>query len=518
MKEGYRKLGDLIQLVDERNQDLAVTDLVGLSISKEFIPSVANTIGSDMGLYKIIRKNQFACSLMQVRRDKKIPVALQKEFDKAIISQAYPVFEVKDSNELLPEYLMMWFSRKEFDREATFHAVGGVRGSVEWEDFADFELPVPSPAEQQKIIDQYHSVENKIKTNEAICERLEAAAQALYKHWFVDFEFPCLPENYKFSGTGEPEDYKSVLTYKRVGGLPIPKENTWFVYLILCENDSIYKGMTTDLYRRFYEHYTGVGADWAKTHKPVKVIHWEAFDSKEKAAKREKELKTGYGRTWIQRQIEKAGGVDTLISGLPASKTELRTAGKMIWNEELEKEIPEGWEVGELQEIMENFDSQRVPLSKDQRAIRKGLYPYYGAASLMDYVDDYIYDGSYILLGEDGSVVNDNGTPVLQYVWGKFWVNNHAHVLKGKNGFNENSLYILLKNINITDKITGGVQAKINQANLNSIQILIPTIYYLDDYNNKLNLIFDRFKVSIIQNQKLRQLQDLLLSRMVKIE
>ncbi len=190
MKEGYRKLGDLIQLVDERNQDLAVTDLVGLSISKEFIPSVANTIGSDMGQYKIIRKNQFACSLMQVRRDKKIPVALQIEFDKAIISQAYPVFEVKDSNELLPEYLMMWFSRKEFDREATFHAVGGVRGSVEWEDFADFELPVPSPTEQQKIIDQYHSVENKIKTNEAICGKLEAAAQALYKHWFVDFEFP----------------------------------------------------------------------------------------------------------------------------------------------------------------------------------------------------------------------------------------------------------------------------------------------------------------------------------------
>ena len=140
----YRRIGDYIKIVDERNKGLQVKQLLGLSISKQFIPSVANIIGTDMENYKIIRKNQFACSTMQVRRDKKMPVALLQEVDEAIISQAYPIFEVKNEKELLPEYLMMWFTRSEFDREACFHAVGGVRGSLEWEDFLDMELPVPS--------------------------------------------------------------------------------------------------------------------------------------------------------------------------------------------------------------------------------------------------------------------------------------------------------------------------------------------------------------------------------------
>lgn len=186
----YRKIGDLIQLVDQRNKDLSITHLVGLTINKKFIPSVANTIGTDMANYKLIRKNQFACSTMQVRRDKKMPIALLKELDIAIISQAYPVFEVIDENVILPDYLMLWFSRSEFDREACFHAVGGVRGSLEWEDFCGMQLPVPSIEEQRQIVAQYQSIANKIKVNEQICEKLEATAQALYKHWFVDFEFP----------------------------------------------------------------------------------------------------------------------------------------------------------------------------------------------------------------------------------------------------------------------------------------------------------------------------------------
>ena len=139
MRSNYRNIGDFIELVDVRNKGLQVTNLVGLSITKQFIESVANTIGTDMENYKIIHKNQFACSLMQVRRDKKMPVALFKDFDEAIISQAYPVFQVKDEQMLSPDYLMMWFSRTEFDRHACFLAVGGVRGSLEWDDFLEME-------------------------------------------------------------------------------------------------------------------------------------------------------------------------------------------------------------------------------------------------------------------------------------------------------------------------------------------------------------------------------------------
>jgi type I restriction enzyme S subunit len=190
MKSNYKRIGDYIQLLDERNDGLRIKQLLGLSISKQFIPSVANTIGTDMENYKIIRKNQFACSTMQVRRDKKMPVALLQEVDEAIISQAYPIFEVKDEKELLPEYLMMWFSRSEFDREACFHAVGGVRGSLEWEDFENFQLPIPHISKQREIVKEYNTIQDRITLNQQLIQKLEETAQAIYKQWFVEFEFP----------------------------------------------------------------------------------------------------------------------------------------------------------------------------------------------------------------------------------------------------------------------------------------------------------------------------------------
>nr|MBA3986259.1 restriction endonuclease subunit S [Flavobacteriales bacterium] len=190
MKLNYKKIGEHIRLVDERNKGLQVKQLLGLSISKQFIPSVANIIGTDMENYKIIRRNQFACSTMQVRRDKKMPVALLQEVDEAIISQAYPIFEVKNEKELLPEYLMMWFTRSEFDREACFHAVGGVRGSLEWEDFENLQLPIPHPNKQKEIVKEYNTIVNRIALNNQLIKKLEETAQAIYKQWFVDFEFP----------------------------------------------------------------------------------------------------------------------------------------------------------------------------------------------------------------------------------------------------------------------------------------------------------------------------------------
>lgn len=211
MTSNYKRIGDYIRLVDVRNKDLAVDTLLGLSISKEFIPSVANTVGTNMANYKIINKGQFACSLMQVRRDKKIPVALQTDFDTAIISQAYPVFEVIDSESLDPEYLMMWMSRTEFDRHACFLAVGGVRGSLEWDDFCDMELPVPSIEKQREIVREYNVVNDRIALNEQLTQKLEDTAQTIYKQWFVDFEFPISKEYAESIGKPELEGkpYKS---------------------------------------------------------------------------------------------------------------------------------------------------------------------------------------------------------------------------------------------------------------------------------------------------------------------
>ena len=181
MSTNYKKLGDIVELIDERNKDGKVQNLIGVSIDKCFIKSVANTIGTDLTKYQVIRKNDFACSLMQVSRDGKIPIACLKDYDEAIMSPAYYIFRIKNTNEVLPDYLAMWFMRTEFDREASYIAVGGVRGSMPWEDFCDMKLPVPDLKEQEKIVNTYNAITKRIQLKQKINENLEKTAQALFE-------------------------------------------------------------------------------------------------------------------------------------------------------------------------------------------------------------------------------------------------------------------------------------------------------------------------------------------------
>ena len=183
MKE-YRTIGDLVDLIDERNKDEKVKTLIGVSIDKCFIKSVANTIGTDLSKYQVIRKFDFACSLMQVSRDGKIPIACLKDYDEAIMSLAYYIFRIKNTEEILPDYMAMWFMRPEFDREASYIAVGGVRGSMPWEDFCDMKLPVPDIKEQQKIVDTYNAITNRIQIKQKINENLEKTAQCLFEEMY----------------------------------------------------------------------------------------------------------------------------------------------------------------------------------------------------------------------------------------------------------------------------------------------------------------------------------------------
>lgn len=189
-KETYKRLGDYIELVNIRNSDLKDIPLMGLSINKVFIPSIANTIGTNMANYKVIKRNQFAYGPVTSRNGDKITIALFKDYDEALISQAYLPFEIVDADQLLPDYLMMWFSRPEFDRYARFNSHGSARETFDWSEMCDVELPIPPIEEQEKIVAEYQAIENKIKVNEQICEKLEATAQAIYKEWFVEFNFP----------------------------------------------------------------------------------------------------------------------------------------------------------------------------------------------------------------------------------------------------------------------------------------------------------------------------------------
>lgn len=199
----YKRLGDYIREVNIRNRDLKVTNLVGLTIEKAFIPSVANVIGTDLSTYKVIRKEQFACSLMQVSRDGKMPIAMFED-DAAIMSPAYPMFEVIDKSKLMPQYLMMWFSRKEFDREASFYAVGGVRGSLTWEDFCDMKLPIPPIERQREIVAEYETLSKRIRLNEQMISKLEETAQTLYRKMFVDgIDKENLPDGWRMGTLGK---------------------------------------------------------------------------------------------------------------------------------------------------------------------------------------------------------------------------------------------------------------------------------------------------------------------------
>ena len=190
----YKTIEELVDKIDERNTDESISELIGVSVDKCFIKSVANTNGTDLSKYKVIRKNDFAVSLMQVSRDSKIPVARLEEYDIAIMSPAYPIFRVKDENVILPEYLDMWFKRPEFDREAAFIAVGGVRGSMPWEEFAKMKLPVPSIEEQRKVVQAYRTVTDRIALKKQINDNLDAAMQAIYRSYFIDFDpFKCEP-------------------------------------------------------------------------------------------------------------------------------------------------------------------------------------------------------------------------------------------------------------------------------------------------------------------------------------
>ncbi len=257
--------------------------------------------------------------------------------------------------------------------------------------FSKEKILLPALLEQKTVADTLSALDDKIENNNKLNENLEQQAQAIFKHWFIDFEFP--DEN------GNP--------YKSSGGEMVESE----------------LGM-----------------------------------------------------------------------------------------------IPKGWEVGKLDDVIELHDSKRIPLSKKQRDIMEKNYPYYGATSVIDYVEDYIFDGTYLLLGEDGSVSDDAGYPILQYVWGKIWVNNHAHVMTGKGVNTVEYLYMLLKNTNVNNIITGAVQKKINQRNLKSLEIIISEEELLLDYIKIIKPIFKKRKLLETQNQKLSQLRDTLLPKLMSGE
>ena len=228
MKSTYDMLGKHIRLVDTRNTDMVTDRLLGINIDKFFMPSVANVIGTDLSKYKLITNGWFACNPMHVGRDARLPVSLYTEDIPAIISPAYFMFEIINNSLLLPEYLMMWFQRTEFDRICWLKTDASVRGGLSWDDLCRMELPVPSLDKQKSVVKAYQTITDRITLNRAINDNLEQMAQSIFKSWFIDFdpfkdekfiesELGLIPEGWKIGTLGDVSDITS-------GKRPLKKE------------------------------------------------------------------------------------------------------------------------------------------------------------------------------------------------------------------------------------------------------------------------------------------------------
>ncbi|MBR3799872.1 MAG: restriction endonuclease subunit S [Bacteroidales bacterium] len=246
MNTPYHRLGDYIREVNIRNSELKVTNLLGLSVSKEFMPSIANTIGTDMSAYKVVNRGQLVYIADTSRRGDKIAIALLDKYETAIVSQAYTVFEITDKEQLLPEYLMMWFRRPEFDRYARFHSHGSAREVFDWDELCNVMLPVPTLSRQRELVAEYETLTRRIRLNEQMIAKLEETAQALYRKMFVDgVDKERLPEGWRMGKLGEiailkaggdkPSDFSEIKT--QIYNIP--------VYANGIENKGIF-GYTTN--------------------------------------------------------------------------------------------------------------------------------------------------------------------------------------------------------------------------------------------------------------------------------
>lgn len=219
MKSNYKRLGDYIRQVDVRNRDLAVDRLLGLSITKQFIPSIANTTGTDMSTYKIVLPRQFGYVPVTSRNGDKITIALYEGESPCIISQAYVVFEVIDETELLPEYLMMWFRRPEFDRYARFKSHGSAREVFEWSEMCEILLLVPPIEEQRKIVAEYQVIERQVENNRRLIAALEETTQTIYRKIFVDnVDVENLPEGWQIGTLGDVAAFKNGKAIQPING------------------------------------------------------------------------------------------------------------------------------------------------------------------------------------------------------------------------------------------------------------------------------------------------------------
>lgn len=393
MKLTYSRLGGYIEPCNEKNSESKISDsmLRGISNQKYFQKAKTNTIGVDLSKYRIVRKGQFAFNRATTRNGDKISIALREGKD-CIVSPSYRIFKSKDENILNSEYLMMWFKRPEFDRYARYKSHGSAHEFFDYDEMCEVELPIPSIEKQKAIVKEYNTVVNRIKLNEQLNQKLEETAQALYKHWFVDFEFP-----YDFAQGKPNEDGKP---YKSNGG-------------------------------------------------------------------------------------------------------------KMVYNEKLDKEIPEGWGV----EKIENISNLRYGKMLNSELFLDSGYPVFSGYGLRGYYSEYMYEDPQILVLCRGV----SGTGEVRMSPPFAYITNLSIVVENKIEIaNKEYLFYYLKNDNLRSLDSGSAQSQITTGDLGFYKVLIPNINIQKLFSERIQKINSYYNID--KTYYLKELKNLLLSKMTKVE
>ena len=284
---------------------------------------------------------------------------------------------------------------------------------------------------------------------------------------------------------------------------PIKGKKCWFTYVIECEDGSFYKGHTDNLLRRYKQHCDGNGAEYTKKHKPKQLYYWEMHYTQENALNREKYLKSGIGREWFKREVidkpENFEPASVLLERIRAEKERLVKEGKIKKSKTSKtsdtphyEQTPEGWCITNIGDLLINRDGERKPVSSPIRSKQVNkIYDYYGAAGVIDKVDDYIFDERLLLIGEDGANLLSRSKDNAFFAEGKYWVNNHAHVLDATDKFILDYVAIVINAMKLDDYVTGSAQPKLSQDNLNKIPIYLPPLEEQKRILVEINRLFD---------------------------
>jgi len=360
-----------------------------------------------------------------------------------------------DESKVYPKFLFALLRSDQVQQKILNMHVGTLIPHFKKGDFGNLYLDIPENYEYQKVVgDAYFSFCEKIESNRQINRTLEEMAQAIFKSWFVDFE-----------------PVKAKMLVREKGGSQLAQ--AFAAQAIIAGN------VTLEELEQMEVGYSG----WEETLHPLVVKNFEPMGVD----------------LWEPEHLATAAALfPSALQDSPLGP------------------IPEGWEEKTFGDVSQCFDSKRRPLSKRQREEKKpGDIPYYGATSIMDNIDEWIFDGKYLLLGEDGSVIKEDGSPFVQYIWGKSWVNNHAHVLQGENGVSTEQLMLFIQSQNITAYITGAVQLKLNQGNMNSIPFLDAGLVLNNAFYDLIRPIYASIRNTIEENQMLAEIRDALLPKLL---